>query len=67
MTREIRLRVQAKPHNSVRVAVFVPRSDPGLWHHAGALHLSESLWRLLLYPILSAGATRCGVKLTLDP
>jgi hypothetical protein len=64
VTRALRLRVQPKPHQSVRVAFFVPRRDG--WHGAGALHLSESLWRLLLYPLLSAGAARCGVQLTLE-
>ena len=61
----VRLRVQNKPHNKVRVMVFVPCN--GGHHGAGALDLPESIWRTLLYPILSAGAARHGVSLTLEP
>lgn len=64
MTREIRLRVQPKPHNKVRVSVFVPCNHGH--HGAGALDLPELLWRTLLYPILTAGAARHGVTLTLE-
>jgi hypothetical protein len=65
MTRALRIRVQPKPHNAVRLSVFVPSATGG-WYGAGALHLSESLWRLLLYPLLSAGALRTGVHITLE-
>ncbi|MCO4101734.1 MAG: hypothetical protein HEQ38_20545 [Gemmatimonas sp.] len=60
----LRLRVQPKPHNKVRVSVFVPCN--GGHHHAGALDLPETKWRDLLYPILTAGAARHGVTLTLE-
>lgn len=61
----LRLAIQPKPHNSLRIKVFVPSATGG-WYGAGALHVSEIVWRVLLYPILSAGATRCGVTLTLE-
>lgn len=61
----VRCRVIPKPHNQVRVMVFVPRGGD-LWHGAGALAMSEPVWRLLLYPLLRAGAARVGVTLTLE-
>ena len=62
--RAIRLRAVPKRHNKLKVQVFVPVNKH--WHLAGSLDLPETVWHYLLYPLLTAGATRCGVTLTLE-
>lgn len=65
MTKAVRLR--ARPtRQGIRVSVFLPSATGGEFN-AGTLQLSETLWRLLLYPLLSAGAARHGVTLSLEP
>ena len=59
------MRVQPKPQNRVRVALFLPAATGG-WYNAGGLQMSELVWRVLVYPLLSAGATRRGVTLTVE-
>lgn len=61
----IKLRVQVKPKNKVRVMVFVPCNHG--FHGAGALDLPESIWHTMLYPMLCAGAARHGVSVLLEP
>jgi hypothetical protein len=66
MVKAIRLRVRPKAHNTINVSVMVPSASGG-WYNAGALHVSEVVWRLLLYPVLLNGARTYGVELTLEP
>ncbi len=60
----VRLKVQSKPKDRVRVSVFVP-TFTGEWHLAGALQMSELVWRVLIFPTLHAGAVRRSVTIEL--
>lgn len=46
--------------------LYVPRVRSG-WHRMGTLSLSGVAWRVIVRPILLAGAERTGIRVTMEP
>jgi hypothetical protein len=63
--RSLRITTHKKRFGNIEVRLYVPRVRSG-WHRMGTLSLSGVAWRIIVRPILLAGAERTGIRVTME-